>query len=77
MKRFSKILGISLLATTLGFMACSKEGDNKNECYTCTDCQGQYGHLLNGEKCSDGFDNKEDWREHKKNMEEENGCKCE
>ena len=77
MKKISMSLCLLLFALTAGYTSCKKEDDNKNECYTCTNCQGQYAHLLNGEKCSDGFDNKDDWRDHKKAMIEENGCNCE
>jgi hypothetical protein len=45
-------------------------------CFACVNCQGHYGHMLNGEYCVDGFDNCEDWEAMKAFRESEDGCDC-
>ncbi len=54
-------------------------GDDCNSgysCFECTNCQGPYGHLINGEYCVSGFDNCEDWENAKTNYETNDGCQC-
>ncbi|MFA5573943.1 MAG: hypothetical protein WC994_02685 [Brumimicrobium sp.] len=63
---------------------CSKDDNNNGSgciseysCFECTNCQGNYGHLIDGEYCVDGYDNCEDWETAKVNYETNDGCDCE
>lgn len=77
--QFNKgILAIGLLLSVMTF-SCGEDEDKEEgpSCYTCTECTGQYAHLLNDrEYCVDGFDNRSDWEANKTAMEGENGCTC-
>jgi len=69
-----------LFFALLWFSACKKDDDNNcgqnATCFTCENCQGQYGHLINGEYCVDGYDNCEDWEAAKTHYETNDGCDC-
>lgn len=77
-----KNLTTLLIAVSIISFSCSKSTGNENcdkpsSCFTCTNCQGQYGHLINGQYCVDGFDNCDDWVEAKSNHESLSSCTCE
>lgn len=79
MKKTFNLIGLTLGVGLVLLTACNKDDSSCGEpstCYTCTNCQGQYGHLINGEKCVDGFDNCEDWKNAKTTFETEDGCDC-
>ena len=79
-KKIIKVLALTAVLAT-GIYACSKDDDNDpsngKDCFTCQNCEGQYGHLMNIQYCVDGFDNREDWLDAKKQREENNNCDCE
>ena len=78
MKSMIQLTRPAFLALLLICSACEEEEKKpEHSCYTCTGCQGQYGQLLNGEYCTDGFDNRQDWEAMKAVRENEDGCKCE
>lgn len=72
-KKKIKVLALIAVLTT-GIYACSKD---RKKCFTCQNCEGQYGHLMNKQYCVDGFDNREDWLDAKKQREANNNCDCE
>lgn len=77
MRNWKKTLWVFALVV-LAASACNKEDEpSANDCYTCSDCQGQYGNLINGEYCVDGFDSRADWQAAREEYEnEENQCTC-
>lgn len=77
MKTFlSKGILVSTLVLGAFSFSCEKE-ELGNDCYTCTECTGQYAHLLNDrEYCVDGFDNRADWEANKTTQQEDSGCTC-
>ena len=71
------------LFLVVGLLSCSSEENasdnncNPNAtCFTCTNCAGQYGHLIDGTYCVDGFDNCADWEQAKTNYETTDSCTC-
>jgi hypothetical protein len=72
---------IPALFVGLSLASCSKDDDkdpsNGKDCFTCQNCEGQYSHLMNIEYCVDGFDNRGDWLDAKKQRENTNNCDCE
>lgn len=85
-KATNKILTTFMLGVCFVLVvSCSKDDDGVKKdgdcnptatCFTCDNCLGQYGHMLNGEYCVDGFDNCEDWEAMKTFRESEDGCDC-
>jgi len=71
------ILKLSLVAL-ISVLGCNKDDkcSSGNTCFECSNCQGQYGHLINGEYCVDGYDNCKDWEAAKTNYENNDGCTC-
>jgi len=77
-----KQIVLLLVSTFMLTISCTKSTgdancDKPSSCFTCTNCQGQYGHLIDGQYCVQGFDNCEDWVEAKSNHENNSGCTCE
>lgn len=78
-----ELILITSLTTLMFAFGCNKDDENGSECssgytcFECQNCQGQYGHLINGEYCVDGFDNCEDWEVAKVNYETNDNCDCE
>ncbi len=78
-----KLTGLALCISFFTLTSCDKDDDKDDEsngadCYTCADCQGQYGHLISKQYCVDGFDNRQDWLDMKATYEGgENQCNCE
>ena len=85
MKNKVKLTGLLLGALFMVLLACENgknddeqpDDSNASDCFTCTNCQGQYANLLNGEYCVDGFDNRADWEAMKVTREGNDGCTCE
>lgn len=79
-----KMILLCCITAMMSATGCSND-DNDNgsgcasqySCFECTNCQGQYGHLINGKYCVDGYDNCEDWETAKVNYETNDGCDCE
>ena len=80
MRKTILFIGITTVLLAVG---CNKDDDNNGDCtsektcFECVNCQGQYGHLIDGEYCKDGFDNCQDWEAAKTNYETNDGCDCE
>lgn len=85
MKRTFKLMSLTLCTGFIMLVSCKKDDDknkkddsNGSDCYTCQNCEGQYGHMLNREYCVDGFDNRQDWLDMKATYESApNNCDCE
>lgn len=64
MKKVILTLGIATIASLFGCRKDDGSGSNCSSsgytCFECQNCQGQYGHLINGEYCLDGFDETND-----------------
>lgn len=72
------ITGLVILLATVAFSCGEDDEGDKDACYTCTACTGQYAHLINDiEYCVSGFDNRSDWEASKTALEDESGCTCE
>ncbi|MFB2117615.1 hypothetical protein [Parapedobacter sp. 2B3] len=84
MKTTIKLMGLVLCSGFILLASCKKDDENKMgdeggdaTCYTCENCQGQYGHIISRQYCVDGFDNRQDWLDMKATYEGgENQCDC-